>query len=422
MENIGEVIRRVQSGDLESYDEVVERFRSSAFNRAYARLNDRQLAEDAVQEAFFEAYRNINSLTAPDAFPTWFQKILITACSRMTRRKTLFTIPLTGLQESLPGTQSPWRDFERKERDRLVHTAIQCLPDSQRTVTAFYFIGGMSQREIAAYLGIPTSAVKKRLYDARKTLRKYLVDMSRDKVEDPSISDGSSARVIAELVSRPQLLFIKDHPVRSILDHITDELPEFDVIESSEIEQRDIFPSIREAYLSEYGGGYCLDSETMLRTHTSGTTLRAIEGKKPPVRLLTAGRVFRPSEKEDDLHLKVFHQLDVIYVGRGATIDRLMMSVERVLSSVIDMVDMRYCESDYRWVDAGMDVDVKVNGEWIGVAGCGMLKTEMLREAGHDPRVVGGYAFGLGLERLAQVQLGIEAIHELWRPPYVQLV
>ena len=180
----------------------------------------------------------------------------------MTRRKTLFTIPLTGLQETIRGSHSPWNDFERKERDRLVHRAIQCLPDSQRTVTAFYFMGGMSQREIAGYLGISTGAVKKRLYDARKTLRKYLVNMSRHKVEVPLVSDGVSARVIAELVSRPQLLFIKGHPVRSIVDHIASELPRYDVIESSEIEQRDIYPSIREAYLSQYGGGYRLDSET----------------------------------------------------------------------------------------------------------------------------------------------------------------
>jgi len=422
MENIGELIRRIQSGDLESYDQVVERFRSSAFNRAYARLKDRQLAEDVIQEAFFEAYRNIRSLKAPDAFPAWFHKVLITACNRMTRRKTLFTIPLTGLQETIRGSHSPWNDFERKERDRLVHRAIQCLPDSQRTVTAFYFMGGMSQREIAGYLGISTGAVKKRLYDARKTLRKYLVNMSRHKVEVPLVSDGVSARVIAELVSRPQLLFIKGHPVRSIVDHIASELPRYDVIESSEIEQRDIYPSIREAYLSQYGGGYRLDSETMLRTHTSGTTLRAIQGKRPPVRLLTAGRVFRPGEKEDELHLKVFHQLDVIYVGKGATIECLMTTIKRVLSSVLDIVEIRYCGSNYRWVDAGMDVDVKVNGEWIGVAGCGMLKTEMLQEAGHDPRLVGGYAFGLGLERLAQVKLGIEAIRELWQPPYVHLV
>ena len=57
---------------------------------------------------------------------------------------------------------------------------------------------------------------------------------------------------------------------------------------------------------------------------------------------------------------------------------------------------------------------------WRSVAGCGMLKPAMLREAGHDPDQVQGYAYGLGLERLAQLKLGLKSIHELWRRPYLQ--
>ena len=293
-------------------------------------------------------------------------------------------------------------------------------PDSQRTVTALYFIGGMTQREIGDYLGLSEAAVKKRLFSARRTLKEYVINMAKTISDEAMSADGVSARVIAELVSRPQPLLIEGHPIRSIVDDIKAALPEYEIIESSEIEQRDIYPSIREAYLSEYGGGYRLDPETMLRTHTTGATLRAIQGRKPPVRLMTAGRVFRPDEREDAQHLKVFHQLDLICVEAGASIETLRTTLERVLTSVLDTVEVRYRESDYRWVDRGMDVDVKMNGEWLGVAGCGLLKPAMLSEAGHDPTKVDGYAFGLGLERLAQLRFGIKDIHELWRPPYVQ--
>jgi phenylalanyl-tRNA synthetase alpha chain len=135
--------------------------------------------------------------------------------------------------------------------------------------------------------------------------------------------------------------------------------------------------------------------------------------------LLTAGRVFRPDE-EDDRHLKVFHQLDLVCVERDASPDRLRDTLEKVLFAVLDSVEVRYRDFDYGWVDHGMDVDAKVDETWQAVAGCGMLKPAMLRDAGYDPDQVGGYAFGLGLERLAQLKLGLESIHQLWRHPYLR--
>jgi len=95
MSNIAELVRRAQAGDLGYYEEIVARFRASAFGRAFARLGDSHLAKDSVQEAFVEAHRNLGSLTAPKAFPTWFQKVVATACDRMTRRKTLLIGPLS---------------------------------------------------------------------------------------------------------------------------------------------------------------------------------------------------------------------------------------------------------------------------------------------------------------------------------------
>ena len=376
--------------------------------------------EDAVQEAFVEAYRNLGSLTAPEAFPSWFQKVVATACDRMTRRKTLPTGSLLDASETAEREDAPFERLERQERDRTVHAAIQSLPDRQRTVTALYFIGGMTQREIGDYLGLSEAAVKKRLFNARRKLKEYVINMARTISDEAMSANGVSAKVVAELVSRPQPLLIEDHPIRAIVDQIKSALPAYEIVESREVEERDIYPSIRREYFAGYGDGYSLDANSMLRTQTSGATLRAIQGREPPVRLITAGRVFRPGEEEDELHLKVFHQLDLICVEPGVSVDILKATLKQVLSAVLGTVDVRYRECDYGWVDGGMDVDVKTKQDWLAVAGCGMLKPAMLREAGHDPQQVNGYAFGLGLERLAQLKLGLESIHELWRPPYLQ--
>ena len=67
----------------------MRRFQGSAFGRAFSILGDSHLAEDAVQDAFVEAFRNLGSLLAPEAFPSWFQRIVLTACNRITRKRTL---------------------------------------------------------------------------------------------------------------------------------------------------------------------------------------------------------------------------------------------------------------------------------------------------------------------------------------------
>lgn len=419
MSTVGELVSRAQDGDLTSYEEIVKRFQASAFSRAFSILGDSHLAEDAVQDAFVEAFRNLESLRAAEAFSSWFHRIVFTACNRIRRRRTLPASSLDKAEISQQTDVDPSEHLERQERDRIVHLAIQSLSDNLRMVTALYFIGGMSQREVGEYLGISETAVKKRLFDARRKLRGYVTDMAHSISEERLPPEEVSARVIAELISRPQPLLIDDHPIRQIVDQIKANLPEYEVIESREVEDREIYPSIQVSYSAGYALGYRLDTESMLRTRTSGATLRALEGRQPPVRLLTAGRVYRAVE-EDEQHLKVFHQLDGVCVSESASLDQLRATLRHVLSAVLGSIEFRYREVDLGFVDHGMQVSCGFEDRWHGVAGCGMLKPAMLREAGYDPGRVQGYAFGLGLEKLAQLQLGLRSIHELWRRPYLQ--
>ena len=418
--NIGDLVRRAQAGDIESYEEIVRRFRASAFGHAFARLGDSQLAEDAVQDAFMEAHLRLESLAVPEAFPSWFRKIVATACNRITRKRALTTIPLDETETIAAENANPSSRLEQVERDRVVHAAMQSLPDGQRTATALYYIGGITQREVGDYLGISEAAVKKRLHDARRRLGGYVIDMANTISDEATPGDTVSARVIAELVSRSQLLLIEGHPVRTIVDRIKAALPEFESTETTEIEEADIYPSIRQAYTSESADAYRLDDKTVLRTQTTWAALRAIKGRTPPVRLITAGRVFRSRDEEDDLHLRVFHQLDLVCVMQSVSTCDLKAMVVRVLATVLNEAEVRYRQSDYDWVDASMAFDVRSGQDWIALGGCGMLKPAMLAEAGYEPDDVSGYAIGLGLERFAQVELGLRSLRELWRPPYMR--
>ena len=419
--NVGDLVRRAQAEDIQSFEEIVRRFRASAFGQAFASVGDSQLAEDAVQDAFIEAHLRLKSLAVPEAFPSWFRKVLVTACNRITRRKSVTTIPLNEAEFAAAESESPSSQLEQMERDRIVHAAMQTCPEGQRTVMALYYIGGMTQREVGDYLGISEGAVKKRLHDARRKMGGFVIDMAKAISYEATPADAVSGRVIAELVSRPQPLWIKGHPVRTIVDRIKAALPEFESIDAKEIEEADIYPSIRETYASESADAYRLDDETALRTQTTWAALRAIRGRTPPVGLITAGRVFRHFEDEDDLQLRVFHQLDLVCVAQGVSECHLKTMVECVLATVLNAGEVRYRQSDYGWVDAGMAFDVRSGPDWISLGGCGMLKPAMLAEAGYEPGEVSGYAIGLGLERLAQVELGLGSLRELWRPPYLKI-
>jgi RNA polymerase sigma factor (sigma-70 family) len=409
-----------QNGDVGGYEYIVKNFQALAFSQAFSVLGDSHLAKDASQDAFVEAYRKLGSLRSPEAFSTWFRRIVFTACTRIRRGRSIKTYPIEKAVNLVDPGESPVEQLERKEREQTVHFAIQDLPDNLRMVTALYYIGGIDQRSIAEYLSISEAVVKKRLFDARKKLKEGITNMAKIISDSKTPAEEVSARVIAELVSRPQPLLIKDHPIRQIVEQIKTALPEYKVIDSGEVEVKEIYPSIQDSFFSRTLA-YQLDSKHVLRTQTTGATLRAIKGRKTPVYLLTAGRVFR-SVPEDEQHLKVFHQLDGVCVTTNASLDVLKKTLIKVVTAVLGPVDFSFHNADFGFVDQGMEMEIKVNGKRINIAGCGMLKSEMLAEAGYDPKQVKGYAFGIGLERLAMLKLGLKNIRDLWRSPYIRLM
>lgn len=420
LKELSELVRQAQSGNVSSYEQIVRRFQASAFSQAFSNLGDSYLAEDAVQDAFVEAYRKLGSLRSPEAFSTWFRRVVLTACSRIRRRNTFLSISIEKAATLVDAGETPAERLERKEREHTVHLAIQSLPDNLRMVTALYYIGGIDQRSISEYLTVPESTVKKRLFDARRKLKEGIANMAKIISNSKTPAEEISARVIAELVSRPQLLLIKDHPLHQIVEQIKTALPEYEVIESGEVEQKEIYPSIQDSFISGIPM-YQLDPKHVLRTQTTGATFRAIKGRKPPIHLLTAGRVFRPVP-EDDQHLKVFHQLDGICVTSTASQEELKNTLIKVVTFILGSIELNFVKAQFDFFDHAMEMKVKTDNKWINIAGCGMLKPEMLKEADFDPKYTKGYAFGLGLERLAMLKLGLKSIQDLWRPPYVQPV
>jgi RNA polymerase sigma factor (sigma-70 family) len=186
VQEIGVLIRRAtspcasQKEKQRAFGEIVGRFQDLAYGCAYAVLGDFQMAEDAAQEAFLAAWQNLGQLRAPEAFPGWFKRIVLTQCNRFTRGKRVLTVPLDAIR-GLPSEEpEPQQALERAEFKEQVYAAIQSLPEKERMVTTLFYISEYSQNEVAAFLELPVTTIKKRLFCARQQLRERMLDMVRD--------------------------------------------------------------------------------------------------------------------------------------------------------------------------------------------------------------------------------------------------
>lgn len=180
MDTVSTLVIAAQGGSLEAFEKIVELFQDMAYASAYSILHDVQMAEDVAQEAFIEAYLELSKLREPAAFPGWFRRIVFKQSDRLTRGKHVPTIPLEHVYEVSMADFSLAFFIEERERDELVHNAIEELSDNERIVTLLFYGTDYPLKDIAAFLEVPVTTIKKRLHDARKHLRESLLETVRD--------------------------------------------------------------------------------------------------------------------------------------------------------------------------------------------------------------------------------------------------
>ncbi len=180
MEELAMLVVKAQAGDLDAYGVIVQRCQGMALATAYARLRDRHLAEDVVQETFVRAYRDLPDLRKPEAFPGWLKRIVLKYCDRITRGKKLQTFGIERAAEVQCPAPAPDDALHRKELRQRVLGAIQALPDNQRATTQLFYVDGYSQKEVAEFMKVPVTTVKKRLHEARKRMRASMLYTEED--------------------------------------------------------------------------------------------------------------------------------------------------------------------------------------------------------------------------------------------------
>ena len=201
MDTLSKLVIAAQQGNLDAFSTIVGRFQAMAYASAYAMVNDTQLAEDVAQEAFIEAYINLPKLREPAAFPGWFRHILFKQGDRLTRRKHLVTTPIEQAVNIALSELNPATLFEQREIGEVVRHAIDMLPEHERIVTLLFYGTGYALKDIAAFLELPPTTIKKRLYDARQHLKAQLFETVRDTLRHPSLLDESFPTQVQLLIA-----------------------------------------------------------------------------------------------------------------------------------------------------------------------------------------------------------------------------
>ena len=152
---------------------------------------------------------------------------------------------------------------------------------------------------------------------------------------------------------------------------------------------------------------FYFNPDMMLRTQTSGVQIRTMEVEKPPLRIISPGRVYR--NDYDQTHTPMFHQVEGLMVDKNVSFTDLKGILHDFLHHFFEeSLEVRFRPSYFPFTEPSAEVDVMgKNGQWLEVLGCGMVHPNVLKSVGIDPEEYTGFAFGMGVERLTMLRYGV---------------
>jgi phenylalanyl-tRNA synthetase alpha chain len=219
------------------------------------------------------------------------------------------------------------------------------------------------------------------------------------------------------------------HPISQVIDELTAIFADmgFAVAEGPDIETDDYnftrlnFPEghpAREMHDTFYFNPKPDGSRLLLRTHTSPVQVRTMLTQKPPIRVICPGRTYRSDS--DQTHTPMFHQVEGLVIDKGSHLGHLKWILAEFCKAFfeVDNVNMRFRPSFFPFTEPSLEVDIQCRrdrgeirfgeGEdWLEILGCGMVHPNVLRNCGLDPDEYQGFAWGMGIDRIAMLKYGM---------------
>ncbi len=317
-------------------------------------------------------------------------------------------------------------DLEALERDGLA--ALRDSRDAESVEAArIEYLGQKQGRLKAAQERLKAlDPAGKRVYGQRFNATKGALEAAwteaKARAERPAAAGAAADALDVTLPGRKTRLGHR-HPLTQTADELIDLFGRFGFEAARGPEVEDVFHNFEALNIPpshparDTLENFYLSDALMLRSQTSPIQIRVMEARRPPVRVIAIGRVYRP-DTVDATHSFMFHQIEGLMVDVGVTMADLKTVLRLFAESYLGTdVKIRFRPSFFPFTEPSVEVDMLWHGgeRWVEMGGAGMVDPNVLRAVGYDPEEVTGFAFGLGIERLCMRRHAIDDIRLLYQ-------
>tara|TARA_B110000238_G_scaffold75921_1_gene83622 strand:- start:12 stop:1025 length:1014 start_codon:yes stop_codon:yes gene_type:complete len=314
-------------------------------------------------------------------------------------------------------------DTLKKDLERVLDEALKSIKDvsnlSDLEKARVHFLGKKSalisfMKSLSGLNGEEKANAGKNLNTVKKQINQLLSDKKISlSTSNSNLKDEFDLSMPGKASSIGSI-----HPITKIMNNAIEifESLKFECVEGPEIE--DDFHNFTALNIPESHPAramhdtFYLENSFLLRTHTSSVQVRTMGEQNPPIRIIAPGKVYR---KDSDItHTPMFHQIEGLYVDKNVSFSNLKSVINIFLKNFFEEDDLRirFRPSYFPFTEPSAEVDIeyldsKGNKNWLEILGCGMVHPNVLEMANIDSEIYSGYAFGLGVERLAMLKLGI---------------
>lgn len=290
-------------------------------------------------------------------------------------------------------------------------------------------LGSMTQEE-RQIMGPKLNGLKGRISDAIAQAR---TTIRRKEVEHRLLKESVDVTlpVLPSSAERGRI-----HPISQVIDEITAIFADlgFRVAQGPDIETDYYnftalnFPEghpAREMHDTFFFNAQNGEPAKLLRTHTSPVQIRTMETQKPPIRIVIPGKTYRCDS--DMTHSPMFHQLEGLVVDETTNIAHLKWTLEEFCKAFfeVDQLNMRFRPSFFPFTEPSLEVDIQCDrsgkeirfgqgNDWMEILGCGMVHPNVLRSGGLDPDIYQGFAWGIGIDRMAMLKYGMPDLRDFF--------
>lgn len=259
-----------------------------------------------------------------------------------------------------------------------------------------------------------------------RTFIESAIDSSMSTIKEKETAERLKSEKIDVTMPGKRKSLGKKHPLTTVLEEIEEIFVGmgFDIVDGPEVEYDyynfEALNLPKDHPARDTQDTFYITENTLLRTQTSPVQVRTMEKQKPPIRIISPGRVYR-SDAVDATHSPLFHQIEGLVIDKGITMADLKGTLEIFVKRLYgEDSQVRFRPHHFPFTEPSAETDIMCfscggkgcrlcKGEgWIEILGCGMVHPKVLENCGIDPEVYSGFAFGLGLERIVMRRYNID--------------